>query len=232
MRPSKLLTASATCAAIVAFACIAKRADAEEDAPQISSSATSGVHPFVAARIGAQTWYFDRLDAPSGLRGGTFAVEGGAFVTPTIALYAFAEHGVYDERDDRLPPGPVASSDAFGLAARLRTPADGSIAFVLDLGLGWRKLRVPYDAPTDPISREDTFSGLEWLRVRAGPTFALGDGFWADVGLGVDIGRFGATSRSPLTCAIIDACPDSKVDDATPSTHMLVDILAGVHYAF
>jgi len=214
MRPSKLLTASATCAAIVAFACIAKRADAEEDAPQISSSATSGVHPFVAARIGAQTWYFDRLDAPSGLRGGTFAVEGGAFVTPTIALYAFAEHGVYDERDDRLPPGPVASSDAFGLAARLR------------------KLRVPYDAPTDPISREDTFSGLEWLRVRAGPTFALGDGFWADVGLGVDIGRFGATSRSPLTCAIIDACPDSKVDDATPSTHMLVDILAGVHYAF
>ena len=196
------------------------------------SARADPVRPFVGARFGPQAWYFDRFDAPSGLRGGAVGVEAGAFVTPMIGLYVFGEHGFYDERDDRLPAGPVATSDAIGVAARLRTPPDGWAAFVLDLGIAYRRLRVPYDAPTDPTAREDTFSGVEWLRVRAGPTFDLGHHLWLDVGLGVSIGRFGAAPRSAMTCAIVDACPDSKVDDATPSTHLLVDLVAGVHYAF
>jgi hypothetical protein len=190
------------------------------------------IRPFVGARFGPQAWYFDRFDSPSGLRGGAVAIEAGAFVTPTIGLYAFGERGFYDERDDRLPPGPIATSNAFGIGARLRTPTDGWFAFVLDLGIAYRSLSVPYDAPNDPVTREDTFSGLEWLRVRAGPTFQIENGLWADVGVGVSIGRFGATPRSPMTCAIVDGCPDSMVDDVTPSTHLLVDLVAGMHYAF
>lgn len=44
--------------------------------------------------------------------------------------------------------------------------------------------------------------------------------------------RSTAAASPAMTCAVTDSCVDSVVDDVTPSTHALVDLVGGVRYAF
>ena len=192
--------------------------------------------PLIGARLGAQAWYFDR-DAPAGLRGGVFQLDAGAAWTPSdaagwrLAVYGFGQRAILDERGDRLPRGPAATSDALGLGVRLRTNPGGAVGLLVDLGLARRWLRVPYDDPTPPTRREASFSGWEPLRLGAGPTIAL-DRHWSmDVLVGFALGRFApSTASASTTCAVSDACSDSAIDDGTPRLHLLLDLGLALHF--
>ncbi len=199
----------------------------------LASSARAQVRPYVGARASTAVFRFDGDDGSS-LTGAGVAIDGGVRVAPAYRLYATWDHGVYDARSDRLAPGPLAKTDGLGVGLRIDGAIDDAIGLAIDLGVGVRRLVVPYTR-ADGSCGEDTFHGFEPLRLRVGPSIALGDGLRLDVLFGGAIGAFRGPRGHGETCTIVASCQDSLLDsaaDGQTNAYLLLDASLSLHFGY
>lgn len=205
---------------LVALSSVASTAHAD-DAPRV----------ILGAQVSSHTFHFDA--ASTTLSGTAFQIDGGVQVSPRYALYAFWEHGVYDSRDDRIAPGPLATSHAVGVGVQASTNPDGPWSFLVDLSSGYRFLRVPFDTG---LSRApygvDRYQGLEPLRLHLGPTLLVDRVLRVEALIGGALGRFHASGVGHAeTCAIVATCGDSLLvdGDTQSATYFTIDFGVALH---
>ena len=185
----------------------------------------------LSTHLGAQSIYCEGDGAPAELRGVAISADVGLRLDPRLAVFGGYEHVIDDSRSDRLAQGSLATGDAVAVGVRLFSSHDAPVALLLQIGLGYRWLRVPYDTGSPRMaSGTDRFEGLEPLRLHVGPTIALGDHLHLDLLAGGALGRFRGEAH-PETCAILGACKDSLLDsDTASSTHFVVELVAALRW--
>ncbi|MGZ3422971.1 MAG: hypothetical protein ACXVEE_34235 [Polyangiales bacterium] len=188
--------------------------------------------PYLGARVGDRSFFFDDL-SPTGLSGTMLEADLGVRLHGRYHLYGFLERGLYDERSDRIAPGPFATSTAAGLGFAGSVAPDSRWDFVFDLAIGYRWLRVPFDSgdPRRPFG-VDRFSGVEPLRVRLGPSLRPEPRLMLDLLFGAALGRFhGSGSTHVETCSITASCKDSFLEDSDTqsATYFTLDATFGIH---
>lgn len=176
--------------------------------------------------------------------GGGTAIEAdvGYRVSPHWTPYGFFEYGRYktgasnDFIDDR------STSSMVGLGIRANTNPDGAVGFVIDLGIGYRWLTVPYGGLGGAGAMEGqivpqnsntymtqtgkvTYSGFEALRLALGLSLFNSSHFSSEVLLQGSIGTFSHKSDANGSCS--DGC---QIDDQNTGAHAFGGISFGGHF--
>jgi hypothetical protein len=189
----------------------------------IAASSAHAGELSIGVRSGPQWLYLEGDGPPSDLRGFVLGVDGALPVARRISVAAVVDGSIYTQRSDRLPPGRAATSLATFVELRLDTDPEGPVSARIDLGTGFRWLRLPLDSgPTD------SFRAWEPLRLRVGPAWRASREIQVALQAGIGFGLMVSRNRDG-TCSLVGTCADSLYNsDTQSSAHFVTELVLSV----